>query len=125
MANLATDEIVRMVEEDRWIPGPAGINLAYGSMPSCPLRDLFRDIYIHSQVSTELIHSLIDEEPTEIFSEFLRDIALEYLTLKHNHTDGRVSDVFGKSIAKDICADKCRYHLHDEKHPHCVLESSE
>jgi hypothetical protein len=125
MANLATDEIVRMVEEDGWIP--TEINVAYNSMPSCPLRDLFRDIYIHKQVSWNLICFLIDEEPTEVFSEFLRDIALECLTLKYRTREDanvRVSDVFGKSIAKDMCADKCHYHLHDEKHPRCVPEPS-
>jgi hypothetical protein len=126
MANLATDEIVRMVEDDRWIP--TKINLAYSSMPSCPLRDLFRDIYIHGQLSSEPIDFLIYEEPDEAFSEFLRDIALECLTLKYRtreDTNARVSDVFGKSIAKDMCADRCHYHLHDEKHPRCVPEPSD
>jgi hypothetical protein len=126
MANLATDEIVRMVEDDRWIP--TKINLAYSSMPSCPLRDLFRDIYIRGQLSFELIGFLIYEEPDEVFFELLRDIALEYLTLKcrtRKDKNARVSDVFGKSIAKDMCADRCHYHLRDEKHPRCVPEPSD
>jgi hypothetical protein len=128
MANSATDEIVRMVEEDRWIPGTAEIDLAYDSMPSCPLRDLLRDIYIHGNLAGDMIHFLIHEEPTEEFSEFLRDIALECLTLKHRNsedTNARVSDVFGKSIAKDMCADKCCYHLHDEKYRRCVPDPNE
>jgi hypothetical protein len=92
MANLAADEIVRMVEDGRLIPRE--INLAYSSLPSCPLRDLFRDIYIHGQMSYEFFHFLIYEEPDKEFSEFLRDVALECLTLKTNDTDGRVGGRF-------------------------------
>lgn len=117
MMNMAIDEIVRMVEKDGLIP--AHVNLVYNSTPrDSVLRKLFRDVYLHEAESMECQEFL---KTHDLPADFWRDISLEYFNLKIEKDPSRsIREVYGLSIGKDKCADKCYYHQHDERHPPCV-----
>lgn len=117
MMNMAIDEIVRMVEKDGLIP--AHVDLAYNSTPrGSVLRRLFRDVYLHEAESMECQEFL---RTHDLHSDFWRDVSLEYFSLKiEKDPNQSIREVYGLSIARDKCADKCCYHQHDERHPRCV-----
>lgn len=116
MKNLAVDEIVRMVDKDGLIP--AHVNLVYKSTArDSVLRELFRDVYLYEAESSEC-HEFLKTQ--DLHADFWRDVSLEYFRLKIENDSGRpVKEVFGLSIGRDKCADKCCYHEHTERHPRC------
>lgn len=106
-----------MVEDDGLVP--AHVNLVYESTaPGAVLRTLLRDVYLHEAESAECLAFLTS---ASLHLDFWRNISLEYFKLKD--TGKSVGEVYGLSIMKDKCANKCYYHQHGDGHPPCVLGS--
>lgn len=104
MMNSATDELVRMVNEDGLVP--AQVNLVYSSTRrGDPLRILIRDVYIHEAESPEC-HEFL--QTNELHLDLWRDISLEYFKLKD--TERSVEEVYGLKIGKDKGVNRCDYH---------------
>jgi hypothetical protein len=108
-ANLVIDEIIRFSEVTKRNPTNEVVNLVYGStVHGNPLRKLMRDYLMNETVSAEYL----DLHSSEFHSEFLRDIAVEFLRVKDYDRKELVRDVYHYSIAKTADADKNYYHQH-------------
>lgn len=104
MMNSATDELVRMVDEDGLIP--TQVNLVYGATKrGDPLRAFIRDVYIHETESTEC-HEFL--QTSELHSDFWRDISLGYFELKN--TKKSIEEVYCLKIGKNRGVKMCDYH---------------
>lgn len=118
MMNIVVDEIVRMIEDDGLVP--AHINLVYESTsPGAVLRTLLRDVYLHEAESAECLAFL---RSASLHHDFWRDISLQDFNLKD--TERSISEVYGLSISRDKCANRCYYHQHSDEHPPCVSARS-
>ena len=108
-ANLIIDEIVRVGDETRRNPPNEAVNLAYKStVHGNPLRKLFRDYLVHETPSTEYL----DLHSSELDSEFMRDIVVEFVRVKDHSRELVLKDVFFRSPGLTTQTDKCYYHQH-------------
>jgi hypothetical protein len=106
-ANLIIDEIIRFSEATQRNPTYEVVSLVYGNtVHGHPLRKLMRDYFVHWTTSSDYL----DLHGSDICSELLRDIAVEFLRAKDYRRNETVEDVNYHSIDKTMCDDVCHQH---------------
>jgi len=116
-ANMVVDEIVRFGDKAGSIPLLGPTSLAYGNtVEGAPLRNLIRDYWMYESSNVERQALRAEEFPVEC----LQGIALAVL----ERFDGLPLERADLAMSpRTLCLqDKCRYHLHDDKHPQCGVK---
>lgn len=119
-ANMVIDEIVSFADEVRCIPLQAPTSLAYASTAEgSPLRALLRDYWVYDSGTVERRVLRADGIPVEC----LQDVALAVLEKFDEFPQNAfVRGDLALSVRTLCVREKCRYHLHDEKHPQCGVK---
>lgn len=119
-ANMVIDEITRFGFDAGVIPLLGPTSLVYTSTAKgSPLRALLRDYWMHESGNIDRETLLADDFPVEC----LQDIALAMLKKFDEFPQNPFSRNDLALSVRTLCLkDKCRYHLHDDKHPQCGVK---
>lgn len=120
--NLVIDEIVRFGSQEMENPDAPVISLIYdATVHGNPLRKWARDTQAYDTSSRRHLLLHVGDYP----ADFKRDVAVELVRIRDS--DVRASRLLWRSNVRghSELVDKCRYHVHDEEHPRCVLQRSE
>ena len=104
-ANMLMDEYIRSTDERKTLPPAELVGYVARTLPSeAPFHRLFTDYFLFSVNSKTLLSSLSHRSIPRAF----------LLTLLEEKTA-----LCKGSHHQDTSYDKCRYHIHSEKHPYC------
>ena len=119
-ANMVIDKITRFGFDAGVIPLLAPTSLVYNSTAKgSPLRALLRDYWMHDSGNIDRETLLADDFPVEC----LQDIALAVLKKFDEFPQNPFSRHELALSVNTLCLkEKCRYHLHDDKHPQCGVK---
>jgi hypothetical protein len=115
-ANLIMAQIISFSDGSRSLPSIASINLAYAStVEASPLRLFPLDQFIYEAETNYFDGEKLSQYP----AEFFRDIAVEYVAVKHN-TIPEDGDKVKRRIDLPVSTmANCKYHLHGKDLPNC------
>lgn len=104
LSNVIVDEILRITEVINLLPGPIKIRQIYPELPAeSPIRKLLRHLYRTADID------YIDRQRHFLPADFVFDLMVELIRTRDQ--------------PRWRCprfADRCKYHIHDDKIPKCT-----